>query len=52
MFYDGGVVHATWVRETEEDQVTLLDEAGEEIVIPPGRVWIAVFPDDQPVTWE
>ena len=52
IFYDGGVVHATWMRETEEDQVTLLDEAGEEMGIPPGRVWIAVFPDDQSVTWE
>jgi hypothetical protein len=52
VFYDGGVVHATWMRETESDPVTLLDEAGEEIAIPPGRVWIAVFPDDQTLVWE
>jgi hypothetical protein len=52
VFYDGGVIHATWMRETEDDPVTLLDEAGEEISIPPGRVWIEVFPDDQTVTWE
>jgi hypothetical protein len=52
VFYDGGVVHATWTRETEADPVTLLDETGEEISIPPGRVWIEVFPDDQPIIWE
>ena len=46
------MIHATWMRETEEDPVTLLDEAGEEISIPPGRVWIEVFPDDQTITWE
>ena len=52
VFYDGGVIHATWMRETEEDPVTLLDEAGDEISVPPGRVWIEVFPDDQPLVWE
>lgn len=52
IFYDGGVVHATWFRETEADPVTLFDENGEEITIPPGRVWIEVFPDDQPISWD
>ena len=52
IFYDGGVVHATWFRETEEDPVTLFDESGVEITIPPGRLWIEVFPDDQPIFWD
>ena len=52
IFYDGGVVHATWFRETEDDPVTLFDESGAEITIPPGRVWIEVFPDDQPIFWD
>ena len=51
-FYNGGVVGGTWQRGSEEEliRVTLAD--GSELVLPPGRVWVSVFPDTRTVSWE
>jgi hypothetical protein len=52
VFYDGLVVEGTWERELETDKFFLSTADGAEIVLPPGRVWISLQPDSQPLVWE
>ena len=52
VFHHGGVLGGTWERGADTDMIRIFDLDGEEIVLPPGRVWISVFPDDETVTWE
>lgn len=51
-FYDGTVVEGTWEREEIADLFTLTTSDGEVMVLPPGYLWVSVFPDDRPLTWE
>jgi hypothetical protein len=52
VFSNGGVVGGTWERGSASDKFFLSTADGAEIVLPPGRVWIALQPDNQPLTWE
>jgi hypothetical protein len=52
VFTNGQVIEGTWEREEMTDPFTLLDSDGDEIVIAPGRLWMALVPNDEPVTWE
>jgi hypothetical protein len=52
VFHDGVVVSGTWERGSQTDKFFLLEADGTEIVLPPGRVWISLQPDDQPLVWE
>lgn len=52
VFHSGGVFEAAWERETIEDMIRLVDDAGDDVVLPAGRVWINVFPDERTITWE
>jgi len=52
VFYQGGVVGGTWERGSKSDKFFLTTSDGAEIVLPPGRVWISLQPDNQPLTWE
>ncbi len=52
VFHSGGMFNATWERESIEDMIRIVDAAGEDVVLPPGRVWINVFPDDRTIVWE
>ena len=52
VFSNGGVVGGTWERGSISDKFFLSTADGTEIVLPPGRVWIALQPDNQPLTWE
>jgi hypothetical protein len=52
VFYNGEVVEGTWEREEITDRFFLSTPDGEEIVLPPGRVWISLQPNTQPVVWE
>ncbi len=52
LFYDGEVVEGTWEREEIDQFFTLTTGAGEPMVLPAGRLWVSVFPDDRTVTWE
>ena len=52
VFHSGEVVEGTWSREEITDVFELTDGDGEPIVMPPGRLWIAMFPDDRTVSWE
>ncbi len=52
VIHDGGVIIGRWSREEITDVFEVTDADGEPIVLRPGRVWIAVFPDNRTVTWE
>lgn len=52
VFYNGVVVEGTWQRDSVDERFELTAEDGSPITIPAGRLWIAVFPDNQQVTWE
>ena len=52
VFYNGVVVEGTWERGSEIDKFFLSTSDGVEIVLPPGRVWIALQPDNEALTWE
>ncbi len=52
LFYGGAVVEGTWERETIEEYFTLTTAAGAPMVLPAGRLWVSVFPNDRPVSWE
>ncbi len=52
LFYGGVVVEGTWERGSIDDPFRLLLPDGTPMIVPPGRLWISVFPSSQPLTWE
>jgi len=52
VFYDGVVVEGTWQRDTVDERFALTLDDGSPITVPAGRLWIAIFPNNQQVTWE
>jgi hypothetical protein len=52
VFHSGGMLSATWERESMDEMIRIFDAPGSEVVLPPGRLWIAVFPRHRTVTWE
>ncbi len=52
VFYSGGVFEATWQRDTVQDMIRVVDDAGNDVILPPGRVWVNIFPESRAVTWE
>ena len=52
VFYEGLVVEGNWQRTSAGERFELTLEDGSPITIPPGRLWISIFPNNQQVTWE
>lgn len=52
VFYNGQVVGGTWERGSKSDRFFLTTTDGVEIVLPPGRVWVSLQPNNEPLTWE
>ena len=52
VFYDGLVVEGTWQRSSAGERFELTLNDGTPITVPPGRLWISIFPSNQQVTWE
>jgi len=45
-FYTGGnVIEGTWSRTSATDRIVYLDRDGAEVLLAPGRTWIAVAPE-------
>jgi hypothetical protein len=45
IFADGKVVQGTWQRDDIDEWFTLADNDGEQILVPPGQVWISLVPN-------
>ena len=52
VFAEGAVHSGTWERETASDPFTLTTADGEELLVPPGKPWISVVPDNGSIEWE
>jgi len=44
------VVQGTWERAEETDWFTLSDADGNEIAVPPGKVWVSLVPTNSGLT--
>lgn len=51
VFHDGRVVEGSWARESASDPFTLTSFEGETLTVPPGRLWVSIFPSDRVVSW-
>lgn len=51
VFFDGGVIEGTWVRDSIEEPFHLVDSLGDSIEIPRGIPWISVFPDNRTLSY-
>jgi hypothetical protein len=51
VFAEGRVVEGSWEREGIEDVFALTDADGNEVLVPPGRPWVNVFPSSRGVSW-
>ena len=44
---EGRVISGTWSRDTDSEWFTLSDENGNELVVPPGRIWVTLARNDR-----
>lgn len=44
IFQNGSVVEATWVKNSQKDQIVFLDSNGDPVALTPGQLWIAAVP--------
>ena len=51
VFSDGIVHEGTWARDSIEETFTLSGPNGQALPVPPGKLWVVVFPDDRTVEW-
>lgn len=47
LFRDGRAIPGRWVRDALDDPVRFETRAGDEMVLAPGRTWIALVPDEK-----
>ncbi len=52
VFADGRASQGTWSRSSESSWFVLTDDHGEIIVVPPGRVWVSLVPDETGLTFD
>ena len=51
VFAQGRYAEGRWRRDDANDWFTVTDQAGEEIVMPPGRMWIMIYPETADIIW-
>lgn len=51
VFANGRVVSGSWSRPTATDTFELTDEDGDPMPVPPGRVWLSLFPTSETPEW-
>ena len=52
LFYDGVLVEGTWERGSIEAPFELSLTDGSAMLVPPGRLWVSIFPTNRSVNWE
>ncbi len=45
IFQNGSVIKGTWKKGSQKEQISFVDENGEEIKLAPGQTWIAAVPN-------
>lgn len=51
VFAGGSVVEGTWERDAITEWFTITTDDGAVMAVPPGRMWIMLYPDDAEITW-
>lgn len=51
VFMNGTVVEGTWDRESSDVPFRLTDADGDEIILPPSKMFVAIFPDTRSISW-
>ena len=51
VFAEGRYAEGRWQRSDAGDWFTVTNPAGKPIVIPPGRMWIMIYPEDSELIW-
>ena len=51
VFADGQYVRGTWERDSINEWFTLTTASGDIITVPPGRIFIMLYPDTADITW-
>lgn len=52
IFRDGVVVEGSWDRESYTDPIHLTTASGEDLVLPPSKIWVVFYPNNRPISWE
>lgn len=52
IFTEGRVIEGTWARDDASEPFTLTDSDGEELLVPAGKPWISVVPDNGNIEWD
>ncbi len=51
VFADGRYAEARWSRDTASDWFEVTGPAGNPITVPPGRLWIMIYPKNAAIEW-
>ncbi len=51
VFSNGAVAKGTWSRSSTSKVFDLTDASGAALQVPPGKLWVAIFPNGREVTW-
>ena len=51
VFANGQYVAGTWERDPIDEWFALTSDDGNIITIPPGRIFIMLYPDTADITW-
>lgn len=51
IFAGGKVMEGTWERDAIDEPYRFFDADGAPAVVPPGTPWVALFPQETPITW-
>jgi hypothetical protein len=52
LFHDGVLIEGTWERASIDVPFNLALTDGSTMIVPPGRLWVSIFPDDRSLSWE
>ena len=51
VFAEGRYVEGRWRRDDAGDWFTITDPGGDEITVPPGRMWMMIYPETADLVW-
>ena len=51
VFAEGRYIEGRWRRDDAGDWFTITDPVGDEITVPPGRLWIMIYPETADLVW-
>ena len=51
VFAEGSYVEGRWRRDRASDWFRITDPTGNRITVPPGRLWIMIYPETSDVIW-